>query len=48
MAFPAAPTIRPREASVVLGMPTLLAKGTSWLITIRPAAQPSAYAIHIK
>ena len=47
-ALPTAPTTRPKAASVVLGMPTLLAKGTSWLMTIRPAAQPSAYATHIR
>ncbi len=47
-ALPTAPTTRPREASMVLGMPTLLAKGTSWLMTIRPAVQPRAYAIHMK
>ena len=46
--YPPRPRPSPSEARVVLGMPTLLAKGTNWLMTIRPAAQPSAYAIHIK
>src|SRR5208282_2296317 len=48
LALPAAPTTRPKAARVVLGIPTLLAKGTSWLMTIRPAAVPHAYAIHMK
>ena len=48
MAFPAAPTTRPKAARVVPGMPTLLAKGTNWLMTIRPAAQPNAYATHMR
>ncbi len=47
-ALPTAPTTKPYAARVVLGMPTLLAKGTNWLMTIRPAAQPNAYATHIK
>ena len=41
-ALPTAPTTSPMAANEVLGIPTLLAKGTNWLITIKPAEQPSA------
>ena len=41
-ALPTAPTTKPIVANAALGMPTLLANGTSWLITINPAEQPSA------
>lgn len=30
------------------GVPTLLAKGNNWLMTMSPAAQPHAYPTHIK
>src|SRR2546425_911644 len=36
-AFPIAPTRRVMVCNAVLGMPWLLAKGTSWLMTIKPA-----------
>ena len=48
MHCPPLPPPSPYAARVVLGMPTLFANGTNWLITIRPAAQPNAYATHIK
>ena len=41
-ALPAAPTTSVMVESAAVAMPTLLANGTSWLITIRPAEQPSA------
>ena len=46
-ALPTAPTTRLMVTSAALGRFMLLANGTSWLITISPAAHPSAYAIHI-
>ena len=47
-AFPAAPMTSVIAASASLGIFMLLAKGTSWLMTMRPAEVPSAYAIHMK
>ncbi len=47
-ALPAAPTTNPMVAKAALEMCTLLANGTNWLITIRPADVPNAYAIHMK
>src|SRR5450755_2351247 len=41
-AFPMAPTKRPMAANAALETPWLLAKGMSWLITIRPADVPRA------
>ena len=42
LAFPIAPTKRPMVAKAALETPWLLAKGTSWLMTINPAEVPKA------
>ena len=41
-ALPNAPTTSVMVDNAAAAIPTLLAKGTSWLMTIRPAEQPSA------
>ena len=41
-ALPNAPTTSVMVESAAAAMPTLLANGTNWLITISPAEQPSA------
>src|SRR6185503_20176579 len=46
-AFPTAPTTRVMVARDAAAIPTLLAKGTSWLITIKPAEHPKAYPAHM-
>src|SRR5271169_4303813 len=47
-ALPAAPMTRPMTGRAAPGIPSLLANGMSWLMTMRPAAQPRQYAIHMK
>ena len=47
-ALPTAPTTSVIVESAPAVTPTLFANGTSWLITISPAEQPSAYATHIR
>src|SRR5512144_2387887 len=46
-ALPAAAMTRLMAASAAAATPTLFANGTSWLMTIRPAEAPSAYATHM-
>ena len=46
-ALPAAPMKSVIAARASPGIFMLLANGTSWLMTIRPANVPSAYAIHM-
>ena len=41
-ALPKAPTTMGMAVIAAAAMPTLLANGTSWLMTMRPAEQPSA------
>jgi hypothetical protein len=48
IALPQAPITRVIAESAPPAMPTLLAKGTTWLMTISPAEVPSAYAIHMR
>ena len=47
-AFPNAPTTSVIVERAAAAMPTLLANGTNWLITINPAEHPSAYPSHIR